>query len=606
MTQPLHSSLRTRLLLNLLPLVFMFLLMGLCAITLFSRLAFRVDATVKENYRSIMAIQAINSLLDNWVRGQLPAGAGGSSSSTNTLAEYSRQFEENLALLAKPRPLPGEEELVRQLRSNYQDLREAMAASMRPRTPGTHAQLGDTGLVLLISDMRGELGKIRGLNYEAILSANHDIQDASRQVSRWMALGLAVVVAFSIYFCYRIGRSILRPIQALTTATRELGDGNLKESVPVVTNDELGALAVAFNKMAKLLQEYRRCTTAEIVRLHRTMEATLASFPDPVFVLNKQGEIELKNPAAATLSTSLQLDNHLPVRLQKLAQSALQSGQNYLPHEFAAGVAFRYDGADKFFLPRVLVMRDREGALFGVAVVLQDVTRFRLLDAAKTNLVATVSHELKSPLTSVRMGLHLLLEKTLGGLTPKQEELLQAARDDSERLLRILNDLLDLARLEEGTAGLRREKVAPVELLQGMREEMAGSAAAKGITINCVIDSQLPAVSVDRERMDHVFTNLISNAIKHSPQGGEIILRAARTEQGSVEFSVTDHGEGIPEQYQARVFDRFFRVPGQDHNGAGLGLPIAREITVAHGGRIGVKSTLGQGSTFMVVLQSAS
>ena len=604
MTQPLHSSLRTRLLLNLLPLVVMFLLMGLCAITLFSRLAVRVDATVKENYRSIMAIQAINSLLDNWVRGQIPAGAGGSSSSTNALAEYSRQLEENLALLAKPRPLPGEEELVRQLSSNYQDLRDAISASMRARAPGAHAQLGDTGIVLLISDMRGELGKIRGLNYEAILSANHDIQNAARQASRWLTVGLAVVVAFSIYSCYRIGRSILRPIQALTNATRELGDGNLKEPVPVLTHDELGALAVAFNKMAGLLQEYRRCTTAEIVRLHRTMEATLASFPDPVFVLNKQGEIELRNPAATTLSANLQLENHLPVRLQTLARSALQSGRNFLPHDFAEGITFPYEGAERFFLPRVLIMQDREGALFGVAVVLQDMTRFRLLDSAKTNLVATVSHELKSPLTSVRMGLHLLLEKTLGGLTPKQEELLQAARDDSERLLRILNDLLDLARLEEGAAGLRREKVAPVELLQSMREAMAGSASAKGVTINCLVDAQLPAVSVDRQRMDHVFTNLISNAIKHSPEGGEIVLRAARTEAGSVEFSVTDHGEGIPEQYQARVFDRFFRVPGQDKNGAGLGLPIAREITVAHGGRIGVKSAPGEGSTFFVVLKS--
>jgi len=462
-----------------------------------------------------------------------------------------------------------------------------------------------TDIILQISHMRGELEKIRSLNYDAVLSANHDIQNAARQMNRLVAAGLAVGLAFSIFFCYRIGRSILRPILAVTNATRELGDGNLRGPVPVVTQDELGALAVAFNKMAGLLQEYRRSTTSEIVRLHRTMEATLASFPDPVFVLNTQGEIEMKNPAAASLAAGLKLDHHLPDRLQALAQSAMQSGQNYLPHDFAAGLAFRYDGAERFFLPRALVMRNREDALFGVAVVLQDATRFRLLDSAKTNLVATVSHELKSPLTSVRMGLHLLLEKTLGGLTPKQEELLQAARDDSERLLRILNDLLDLARLEEGGEELHREKVAPVELLQDMRDEMADRASAKAIKIHCVVEPQLPAVSVDRQRIDHVFTNLIANAIKYSPDGGEIILRAARTEAGSVQFSVSDHGPGIPEQYQARVFDRFFRVPGQEKNGAGLGLPIAREITVAHGGRIGVKSAPGQGSTFFVVLKPA-
>jgi signal transduction histidine kinase len=495
---------------------------------------------------------------------------------------------------------------VRQLTADYQDLHDSIAASLRPPTAGGPAVSRVTDIMLKVSIMRGELEKIRSLNYDAVLSANHAIQTAARQANRLVAAGLAVGLAFSIFFCYRIGRSILRPILALTGATRELGDGNLQGPVPVVTQDELGALAVAFNKMAGLLQKYRRSTTTEIVRLHRTMEATLASFPDPVFVLNPQGEIEMKNPAAASLAAALKLDNHLPVRLQDLAQSAMQSGQNYLPHDFATGLAFRYDGAEKFFLPRALVMRTREDALFGAAVVLQDVTRFRLLDAAKTNLVATVSHELTSPLTSVRMGLHLLLEKTLGALTSKQEELLQAARDDSERLLRILNDLLDLARLEEGGEELHREKVAPVELLQDMRDEMADRASAKAIKINCVVEPQLPPVSVDRQRIDHVFTNLIANAIKYSPDGGEIILRAGRTEAGSVQFSVSDHGPGIPEHYQARVFDRFFRVPGQDKNGAGLGLPIAREITVAHGGRIGVKSAPGRGSTFFVVLKPAS
>ena len=604
MTRPWHTSLRARLFLNLLPLAGMFLATGICAISLFSRLAHRVEASVRENYRSIIAAQAIQGLLVDWVRIR-PAGPAKSSGDTNALAAYSRQFEENLALLAKPRPLAGEVELVRQLTSHYHDLHDALAASLRPPPAGGAPASRDVGILLLVSQMRGELEKIHSLNYEAMLDADQEIQGAARQAGRLIAIAVVAMLALSVFFFYRIGRSILRPIQALTSAIGELGDGKLREMVPVAARDELGTLTLAFNKMAGLLQEYRRSTTVEIVRLHRTMEATLASFPDPVFVLNQQGEIDLVNPAAATLSAGLRLERQLPDRLQAIAESALKNGEDYLPHDFAAGISFRFAGEEKFFLPRALVMRDREGALFGVAVVLHDVTRFRLLDSAKTNLVATVSHELKSPLTSVRMGLHLLLEKTLGGLTPKQEQLLQGARDDCERLLRILNDLLDLARLEEGGAELRRENVAPVELLELAREEMAERASAKGIQMKCVAESQLPSVLVDRQRIDHVFSNLIANAIKYSPAGGEITLRATRTAQGGVEFSVTDHGVGIPEQHQARVFDRFFRVPGQDKSGAGLGLPIAREITVAHGGRIGVRSAPGQGSIFFVVLHPA-
>jgi signal transduction histidine kinase len=290
--------------------------------------------------------------------------------------------------------------------------------------------------------------------------------------------------------------------------------------------------------------------------------------------------------------------------LQAIAENTLASGEHFLPHSFDAVLSYRLNGAERSFLPRILTMRNKEDALFGVAVVLYDVTRFRLLDAAKTHLVGTVSHELKTPLTSVRMVLHILLEKTVGSLTAKQEELLEAARTDTERLLRILNDLLDLARLEEGAAELHREKVAPAELLQAVMEDAADKAAAKQLKIDCAVDLDLPQVLVDRQRIGYVFANLLTNAIKHSPMGGEVRLRATRAKDQAIRFIVTDDGPGIPATYQTRIFDRFFRVPGQTKSSAGLGLSIAREITVAHGGRIRVQSPAGRGATFYVLLKA--
>jgi signal transduction histidine kinase len=310
------------------------------------------------------------------------------------------------------------------------------------------------------------------------------------------------------------------------------------------------------------------------------------------------------NPAAVELAASLQMNGRLPTRLQAIAQKTVVSGENFLPHSFDAVLSYRLNGAERSYLPRILTMRNKEDALFGVAVVLYDVTRFRLLDAAKTHLVGTVSHELKTPLTSVRMVLYILLEKTVGALTPKQEELLEAARTDTERLLRILNELLDLARLEEGVAELHREKVAPAELLQGVVEETADKAAARNLKIDWAIDPDLPQVLVDRQRIGYVFANLLTNAIKHSPAGGEVRLRATRAEDQAIQFTVSDDGPGIPPEYQQRIFDRFFRVPGQTRSGAGLGLSIAREIAVAHGGRISVKSAPGHGATFYLELKA--
>jgi len=596
--------LRTRLFLYLTPFVVILLAVGAYAIVLLARLATIVDASMTNSYQSFTAASAMSVALAGMDREVSWVISGPRVSNKNALMEYRKHFETNLDLLLKASTLPGEMALTQQVATNYQAFLKAVDTISSLDSPENQRQVYEREIVPSGQMMNLLLGKIHNLNHNAILGTSQNIRKITWEITRLMIFGTVLALLFSAYAGYQLGRSILEPIQLLTRATRELGEGRLDQPVPVATRDELGELALTFNKMAAQLQEYRQSTTEKIVRLDRTMEATLASFPDPIFVLDKEGRIELKNPAADGLASSLHLDDQLPDRLQTIARNTLASGENFLPDSFNEVITYRIDGEDEFFLPRVLAMRNEEDALFGVAVVLYDVTRFRLLDAAKTDLVATVSHEIKSPLTNVRMVLHILLEKTVGALTPKQDELLQAAQNDTERLLRILNDLLDLARLEKGNAGLRTEPVAPAELLTGVMKEMAGKFSARGLNVNFMIEPDLPAVPVDRQRINHVFTNLISNAIKHSPENGEIVLGARLVKENAVEFNVTDQGPGIPEEYHSRIFDRFFRVPGQPQSGAGLGLSIAREITVSHGGHIGVRSAPGQGCTFYVVLKS--
>lgn len=596
--------LRTRLFLYLMPFVVILLAVGAYAIVLLARLANVVDADVTNSYQSFTSASAMSVALAGMDREVSWVISGPRVSNKNALIEYRKHFETNLDLLIKASTLPGERALSLNVATNYQAFLKAIDSISALDSPENQRQVYEQEVVPSGQMINLLLGKIHDLNHKAILGTSQNIRKNTQEVTHFMIFGTVLALLFSAYAGYQLGRSILEPIQLLTRATRELGEGKLDQPVPVTTQDELGELALAFNKMAAQLQEYRQSTTEKIVRLHRTMESTLASFPDPIFVLDKEGHIELKNPAADGLASGLHLDNQLPDRLQAIARNTLASGENFLPDSFNEVITYRISDVDKFFLPRVLVMRNKEDALFGVAVVLSDVTRFRLLDATKTDLVATVSHEIKSPLTSVRMVLHLLLEKTFGALTQKQDDLLQAARSDTERLLRILNDLLDLARLEEGNDGLRKEPVAPSELLTAAMKEMAGKFSDKNVNVNFTIEPDLPAVPVDRQRINHVFTNLLSNAIKHSPDSGDIVLGATLVKNNNVEFSVTDQGTGIPEEYHSRIFDRFFRVPGQPQSGAGLGLSIAREITVAHGGHIGVKSAPGQGCTFFVILKS--
>jgi two-component system, NtrC family, sensor histidine kinase KinB len=219
-------------------------------------------------------------------------------------------------------------------------------------------------------------------------------------------------------------------------------------------------------------------------------------------------------------------------------------------------------------------------------------------DEVKTNLVSTVSHELKTPLTSIRMGLHLLLEERIGPLNPKQLELLVAAREDSERLLRIINDLLDLARLESGQTRQRLEVVSPGTLIDDALPDLRSLAEAHDSRLVADVAPDLPDVTVDSRQISHVFANFVSNAARFSKPGEDVVL-SVKSVGKTVRFSVLDHGPGIPKEFQQRVFERFFRIPGtEESKGIGLGLAIAKEIVVSHGGSIGLHSTPGEGSEF--------
>jgi signal transduction histidine kinase len=227
------------------------------------------------------------------------------------------------------------------------------------------------------------------------------------------------------------------------------------------------------------------------------------------------------------------------------------------------------------------------------------------MDDAKTNLVGTVSHELKTPLTSLRMALYLLLEQNLSALSQQQKELLEDARNDADRLLRILDTLLDLTRLESGAAPLERTPVGVSALLRQIAGEAHPFIDSQGQRLAVVIAPELNGVvlNVDEARIRHVFMNLLTNASKYTERGGFITLSAAPEEGGFIRFSVRDQGPGIPTESIGRIFERFYRAPNQENrSGAGLGLAIAREIVVAHGGSIACTSVEGQGSEFYFVL----
>lgn len=222
--------------------------------------------------------------------------------------------------------------------------------------------------------------------------------------------------------------------------------------------------------------------------------------------------------------------------------------------------------------------------------MLVDVTRFRWLDEMKSDLLSTLSHEIRTPLTAIRLVLHLLLEKSVGGLTGAQEEIVTTARNDCERLLKTLNSILDLARMESGKSQLDLRPIPAKRVVEESYYSFHDQAAALSHPLRMDVSETLPAVYADPERISFVFSNFLSNALKYSYRDTEIVLTARNLHSGFVRFSVINSGPGLSEEEQARVFDKFYRGPGHKGEGAGLGLSIARQVVQAHEGRIGVVS----------------
>ena len=229
--------------------------------------------------------------------------------------------------------------------------------------------------------------------------------------------------------------------------------------------------------------------------------------------------------------------------------------------------------------------------------VLEDVTRLRQLDRLKDDFISVASHELRTPLTSLQMAVQLLAEGSAGPLAPPQERLLRLAAADAERLDRLTHDLLDLTRLEAGTAVPNRRPVSPSDLVAAALGPLRPQVEEKGIGLEVNVPPSLPLVSGDLEQLSRVVGNLVANAIRHTPAGGRIEVTAAEG-GGAVRFAIADNGEGIPPAYRDQVFERFVQVPGTSSGGAGLGLPIARKIVEAHGGTIRVEPAPGQGTRF--------
>ena len=607
------KTLQTKLLFGLLPTLVILVVLGLGAIIVIFRLGRNIDVILRENYKSILAAEGMKEAIERMDSGLLFSVGGRDRHGREQFNANRPRFEENLKIEQGNITVAGEQELADSLQAlfgNYVEQAERFFAL--PEEPAERrGEVYFRELLPTFDKIRESANGVLLLNQANMTAMDRRARTNAGLSIRLMVGALLAAVALAVGASLRLSRSILRPIQAVTDGARALARGEVDQIVPAASRDELGDLANAFNEMARTLRQYREAGTARLLRAQQTAQATIDSFPDPVVVVDPIGSVEQANRAARRLlgvvpTATPPIPWHPAQPLKSLIGDVLSSHTDYLPVGLDQVISIADGGQERYFLPRVVAIRTERDELIGAAVALADVTKFHLLDRLKSDMVSTVSHELKTPLTSVQMAVHLLLEEVVGPLTPKQVELLIAARQDADRILTMINDLLDLTRIEQGRVKLDLEPVPIAQLVDEAVARFQSQAIAHGVKLAANGVGGPVAVMVDRDRIEHVFDNLILNAIQHTNRGGTVDV-SGYSDDNRARFLIRDTGEGIPPEHLARIFEKFYRVPASAHSGgAGLGLAIVREIITAHGGQIDVTSEPGKGTSFTFTLPVGS
>jgi len=442
---------------------------------------------------------------------------------------------------------------------------------------------------------------------EAMIAAEKKTKNTSDQAAYAVILASVMALALSIIASVQFTRSIRRPVRRLTQTIRRISQGRLNQKIDIMAEDELGELTREFNKMTERLRMYEQMNVHQLISEKKKSEAIIASIADPVILTDEENHLLAVNQAAAKVfhiaddngwqgkSVNELLENE---RLAKLLTADADLREEIARQDELLAVG----NGDQalYFRPRQTLITDEQGHVHGVVTLLQDVTRLKRLDQMKSDFMATVSHEFRTPLTSLNMTIDILLQGLLGSVSVQQGDLLATAKSDCERLTKLVKELLNLSRLESVKFQMKKESINLQELVDDALKHLRVPLRMKEIEFETAIDSTLPDFSADREQLSWVITNLVSNALRYTPSGGKVTISAER-ENGMVQVSVADSGRGIPSEALDSIFEKFVQVkqPTDATPGSvGLGLAIAKEVVEAHGGEIWVKSEVGKGSTF--------
>lgn len=562
-------KLKTKVALGGLFLFALLILVGAVSFFYFNRLAEDSKEIVKDNYETLNYSRDMLKELDML-------------NSKDSVRGFSN-FEKHLQLQEDNITEPGEKEITESLRKHFNQLRQQGLTDSLP------------------SLIREDISGIMQVNLQAIDKKNLAVQASAQQAKTIITICLTICLLLGFTFLFNFPSLVASPIASLTEGIKAIADKNYGQRIHLNRKDEFGDLANAFNSMAEKLDEYEHSNLSKILFEKQRAEAVINSLKDASIGIDKKGMVLFANQQA------LQLLSLKEPEIIGLSQEEVKKRNDlfrFLVNE-QSNSPFKIvvEGKENYFTKEIVDLT-HEGQPSGVVIVLKNITPFKELDVAKTNFIATVSHELKTPLASSDFSLKLLEDERVGTLTPEQKELVQNLKEDNKRLLRILSELLDMSQVESGKIQLNLQEVQPWGIIDKALAAVQNAAKQKNITIQKQIADNIPAIKADADKITWVLNNFLTNAIRYSLENGEIIVNIQQ-EGNKVQFAVQDFGKGIDPQFKDKIFDRYFKIPGTKE-GTGLGLAICKEFIEAQGGAITVDSDYGKGSRFSFTLPISS
>lgn len=528
----------------------------------------------------------------------------------NTL-EYSRNMI--LALEKIPSEVKGYKEFESNLKKQKQNVTEQGELELTHKIELHFNQLKVKPTEhLLASIIRKDIANLMMLNMQAIEHKSSIAKSTAEEAVLWISITGMACFLIAFILLVNLPGNIANPIKKLTNSIKQIANQNYKERVHFESHNEYGELAQSFNTMAKKLEEYSESKLDKIIKGKKRIETLINNMHDPVIGLDEDKIVLFANDEALKISglkkedligkgISIVASNNDLIRdlIKDLNSNEKRNTHNNNLKIFA-------DGKESYFEKEITDINiiptgENELQLIGHVIMLRNVTLFKELDIAKTNFIGTVSHEFKTPISSIKMSLDLLNNQQIGLLNSEQKQLLDSINDDSDRLLKITGELLNLAQVESGNIQLSIKPTDPMKMIQYAMEAIKTQASQRNINLKLECEDNLPNVMADSEKTTWVLINLMSNAIRYSYENSTVNVKIEQ-EKCKIKFIVKDTGIGISERYKTKIFDRYFRVPGTLKEGTGLGLAISKEFIEAQGGNIAVESNIGIGSVFYFTL----